>query len=407
MHQPVRRTARAALAAAAATAVTATTAALPSTSTPSATAASVTDTTAAPVAAAPRSSSPALSASGRTLAFVSSSSTVVKGDTNRVADVFVKDLATGKVVRVSVGPSGRQANGPSSDPALTAEGRRVVFTSRASNLVPGDTNGVADVFVRDLVDGRTTRVSLRNKSGDNGGQAGAPSRHGAVSDNGRFVVFESRGRLTGSDTNDETDVFLRDRHTGRTRHLSPPTKVPLELGTATTHGGFDPGISRDGRHVAYGAQVTTGSDQFLVVLRRDRWDGSLDRPCGGGTFFGLCRGPIVLSGDGQAVAYQNSIPAGQYGVVTYFDGRPEWWGFWQDTYEMALSADGETVAFVTDITTPPSTPEPDELPLYVIEAGGGGPVRVADGAHDPTLSADACRLAYTLAGAVRLLERCP
>ena len=74
---------------------------------------------------------------------------------------------------------------------------------------------------------------------------------------------------------------------------------------------------------------------------------------------------------------------------------------------MALDGDGETIAFVTDITTPPSTPEPDELPLYVIEAKGGGPVWVADGAHDPTLSADACLLGYTLDGSVRLLDRCP
>jgi Tol biopolymer transport system component len=99
--------------------------------------------------------SPALSADGRVVAFASSASTLVPGDTNGVADIFVHDRETGMTERVSLSSTGRQGNSGSmvsggagtSAYALSADGRAVVFWSRASNLVPGDTNGSADIFV--------------------------------------------------------------------------------------------------------------------------------------------------------------------------------------------------------------------------------------------------------------------
>ncbi len=100
-----------------------------------------------------------ISGDGRLVAFRSVASNLVAGDTNRSSDVFVRDLAAGTTRRVSVSSAGVQANGDSTAPSISADGRFVVFMSRASNLVVGDTNGFEDVFVRDLVTGTTERIS--------------------------------------------------------------------------------------------------------------------------------------------------------------------------------------------------------------------------------------------------------
>ena len=103
----------------------------------------------------------ALSADGRSVVFCSVASNLVAGDTNDASDVFVHDRASGATTRVSVDSSGAQANNQSCwDPALSADGRFVVFTSYASNLVTGDTNGRIDIFVHDCQSGATTRVSV-------------------------------------------------------------------------------------------------------------------------------------------------------------------------------------------------------------------------------------------------------
>src|SRR5207244_6485753 len=112
------------------------------------------------------SSSPVLSADGARVAFVSSAANLVPGDHNGAPDIFLADR-DGKVTRVSVAADGGDANGPSSSPDLSADGRFVVFRSDASNIVPGDTNGAGDVFVRDLQTGTTSLVSA--------GRDGAPA----------------------------------------------------------------------------------------------------------------------------------------------------------------------------------------------------------------------------------------
>ena len=94
------------------------------------------------------SGNPAISADGRFVAFESVASNLVAGDTNRADDVFVRDRLAGVTRRVSVGAGG-QANGSSFSPAISANGRSVAFGSSSSNLVRGDTNGTFDVFVRD------------------------------------------------------------------------------------------------------------------------------------------------------------------------------------------------------------------------------------------------------------------
>ena len=153
-----------------------------------------------------------ISADGRFLAFDSHASNLVAGDTNERNDVFVRDRLSGKTTRVSVRTGGEQGNEASYLRAISADGRFVVFSSYASNLVAGDTAGCngerltcSDVFVRDRVTGKTTRVSV----GSGGEQANGNSGEAAISADGRFVAFSSyASNLVAGDTNKCVQKYL-------------------------------------------------------------------------------------------------------------------------------------------------------------------------------------------------------
>jgi hypothetical protein len=150
-----------------------------------------------------------LSADGRFVAFVSGASNLVPGDTNDEEDVFVHDRRTGRTERVSLGQRDVQGNRGSFDPALSADGRFVAFVSWASNLVPGDTNDEEDVFVRDRRTGKTERVSLGPNGIQGNGDSGGIYTP-ALSTDGRFVAFDSEAsNLVPGDTNNWQDVFVR------------------------------------------------------------------------------------------------------------------------------------------------------------------------------------------------------
>src|SRR3954453_20742657 len=127
----------------------------------------------------------AVSPDGRFVAFDSAASNLVTSDTNGKYDVFVRDLQAGTTERVSVSSSGAQATGASFgslDPSISAHGRFVAFFSDATDLVPGDTNGATDIFVRDRAKGTTERVSV----GPHGRQANGDSSDPSISADGRF-----------------------------------------------------------------------------------------------------------------------------------------------------------------------------------------------------------------------------
>ncbi|MEK6274485.1 MAG: PASTA domain-containing protein [Actinomycetota bacterium] len=150
---------------------------------------------------------PAISADGRFVAFDSNASNLAWGDTNDAFDVFVKDRLTDILTLVSVDDSGALANGDSVRPSISADGRLVVFYSEAANLVPGDTNGAADVMLHDRRSGATKRVSVVG----GGREANGDSLRPALSADGRYVVFESdASNLVVGDTNGFTDVFFHD-----------------------------------------------------------------------------------------------------------------------------------------------------------------------------------------------------
>ena len=164
-----------------------------------------------------RSDLPSISRDGRYVAFFSEATNLVAGDTNGRSDIFVRDVVAGSTRRVSVTAGGGQANGDSAFPSISDNGRQVAFSSAASNLVSGDGNGLQDIFVRDLAAATTRRVSVSSTgAGGNG-----PSIFPAISGNGDVVAFVSDAtNLVPGDTNGSRDVFVRVRSTNTTQLVS-------------------------------------------------------------------------------------------------------------------------------------------------------------------------------------------
>ena len=150
--------------------------------------------------------------------YSSLASNLVPGDTNHAADIFLYDRTSKKTERVSVADGGGQANGPSEFFAyLTADARYVVFRSAASNLVPHDTNGRADVFMLDRQTRKVERLSVSSA----GAQANGDSVYPTVSADGRYIAFHSDAtNLVAGDTNGKNDVFVRDRTARTTTRVS-------------------------------------------------------------------------------------------------------------------------------------------------------------------------------------------
>ena len=159
----------------------------------------------------------AISADGRYVAFQSQASNLVAGDTNAVHDVFVHDRQNGNTIQASVSSNATQGNGTSIDPAISTNGRYITFRSNASNLVLGDSNGFIDVFVHDQQTGNTTRVSVSSSAT----QGNSNSLEPAISADGRFTAFSSNAsNLVPGDSNGFVDVFVHDRQTGDTNRVS-------------------------------------------------------------------------------------------------------------------------------------------------------------------------------------------
>src|SRR4029079_602267 len=208
------------------------------------------------------SSNARISADGRFVVFTSLASNLVAGDTNGVADVFERALATGRTTRVSTSAGGVQGNDASGGAAsgISADGGAISFSSAASNLVPGDTNHCRDVFVWTRATGAVERVSV---AGDGSQAAAGASDASSISADGRYVAFASTApNLVAGDTNLVADVFVHDRVTGSTLRASVAARgVPASTvrasaaaagGQAATASSLQPGgLSANGQVVAF------------------------------------------------------------------------------------------------------------------------------------------------------------
>lgn len=270
------------------------------------------------------SASPAISGDGRWIAFVSGATTLVPNDTNGSADIFVYERTTATVSRVSLSSSGGQANASSTAPAISADGRIVVFQSLASNLVRGDTNGSLDplvnrydVFIHDRQSGATRRINIDSKSRQVAGDSGSP----AVSADGRVIAFDSSAsKLAPGDENGSRDVFIRDRRAASTTLASIAAVFSQTAPGVNATGprfpvpGNGPGtrvISSTGRYVAFWSNASTlvkgDTNGVADIFLRDRHAGKTRRVSVDTRAIqanGDSSDPTV-SGDGRYVAFSS------------------------------------------------------------------------------------------------------
>lgn len=217
---------------------------------------------------------PSISDDGTLIAFYSYASNLVSGDTNGVRDIFVRNRQLGITLRASENSGGGQANGESMFPCISGDGRFVSFHSTASNLVSGDTNGVGDIFSRDLLLSTTTRISVNSS----GGQSNNYSTRSTISRDGTFMAFDSAAsNLVSGDTNGAEDIFVHDLRSGVTSRVSVASS-----GSQALFGPSDsPSITSDGRYVAFDSEATNlvpaDTNQAQDVFIHDRFTGSTTR----------------------------------------------------------------------------------------------------------------------------------
>lgn len=312
--------------------------------------------------------------------------------------------------RVTLTAAGEQADGDAYGPEFSADGRFAAFSATAANLVPGDTNGHGDVFVRHLRTGAVERVSV----GAGGAQADGESSSLGISADGRHVLFRSNARnLVAWDTppaNDAAhDIYLHDRRTHRTERIS----MALDGGPALAGGAA---LSADARYIAFNAKAdrmeTGPGDLFGAVYVLDRRTGAVERVSNRTS----PTSPAVLQGisaDGRRVAYAQPVPRSGYGVTWVHDrrtgteervnvrpdGSPDPW------YAMpaSLSADGRVIAFTSYSEELVPGGEAGAGHLYVRDLDTDVTRRVAPGPageslpQAPHLSPDGRYLAYEAA----------
>ena len=197
------------------------------------------------------STHPSISADGRFVAFNSGASNIVPGDSNGVTDIFIKDTRTGAVTQASSGTGGERGNDNSNLPAISADGRFVAFMSDASSLVADDTNGKADVFLKDMQTGLLVRVSTDASGGQGDDTSGFGSL--AISADGRYVAFDSGAtNLVPGDGNGKRDFFLKDTRTGAVSLVS--ADAAGVQGTEDSYKSVS--LSADGRLVSFSSDAS-------------------------------------------------------------------------------------------------------------------------------------------------------
>lgn len=263
---------------------------------------------------------PAISADGRFVSFQSRAAVLVANDTNGEPDVFLKDLVSGAIERVSLGAGGIEGNGPAGPTsAISADGRFVAFTSAATDLVVGDTNGDEDVYLRDRWLATTVRVSVATS----GAQADFDSALASTSADGRFVAFVSRSaQLVTGDTNAAFDVYVRDLVGATTERVSLGPNGIEGDGDSTTAS-----ISADGRYIAFaswskfGTANPLGRAQVFVRDRRAAMTTLVSRSDSGAVGNDDSSSP-VMSADGRRIAFvsfaSNLVPLDQNGFEDAF-----------------------------------------------------------------------------------------
>jgi hypothetical protein len=297
---------------------------------------------------------PVISSGGRFVAFTAFTSVGGTSETD-MYEVFIHDRQTGVTTKVSVDSSGVAGNAWSDGPAISDDGRYVVFSSDATNLVPNDTNGTADVFVHDMQTGVTERISVAS----DGSQANSGSGDVSISADGRYVAFASGAtNLVAGDTNAKSDIFVRDRQAGATTRVSVNSS-----GVEADKGAYDASISGNGRFVSFTSASNNLQSQdpmgFEYVYVHDRQTGTTALASifsDGYPMYGTSE-QSVISADGRYVAFQyddrgdgmavfviyahDLLTGMTTSVVGNHSSGDDWSGL------PSISADGRFIAFVS------------------------------------------------------------
>jgi Tol biopolymer transport system component len=333
-----------------------------------------------------------LSADGRYVVFDSVATNLVAGDTNAARDVFRHDLQTGVTELVSAGLSGAPANADSQAPSISDDGRYVCFESLATNLAPGGA-GFSEIYVRDMVAGMTTRVSVD----PGGGNANGGSTSAAISGNGRYVAFCSTATdlVAGFVSNNGagSDVFRRDLQApGATILVSRTLAGPAQGGNGVS---CDPSISADGSVIAFASLAfdlaPNTSVGLMNIFVRDVGAGSTT------LVFEFTDGESLepsLSADGRFVAYHSYatnivVPDNQSGYDVFLYDRTTGLtemvsrnssGVQQsgiDAWNASVSGDGRFVAFESGASNLVADDNNAALDIFVKDRATGGVTRVS------------------------------
>jgi hypothetical protein len=242
-----------------------------------------------------------LSADGRYALFFSSANNLVAGDNNATLDAFIRDRNTATTTRI-VGTGGVQPNGHTFIGAISGDGNYVAFASDASNLVAGDTNSGTDVFLYNRATGAITKITTTDASG------ASTVNKIDLSYDGRYIVYDFvASDIVANDTNSTSDVFIYDRTTAETTRLSVSTQ-----GTEGDGASFNPSISNDGRFVVFESEATNlvADDENGVadIFLRDRLLNTTVRvsTAADGTEGNADSGSPVISGDGRLIAFESN-----------------------------------------------------------------------------------------------------
>lgn len=330
-----------------------------------------------------------ISGNGRFVVFRSLASNLGPTDTNGLADIYLRDRAAGTTRLVTRGVGDVPADGPSDEPTISGDGRFVVFTSTASNLVASDANGpIKDVFRFDRATGSVTLISHDST----GGSATADANRPSVSADGSRIAYTSESTdVTGElDDNGVADVFLWSAATDAAIRISKPFDGATDDG-----GGSNARISGDGKWVAFASSgdsnITAGSPSTPLsnVYLRNVTTATSALVSGTACSAGGFSAPLGVTDGGTQVAYYSScndiLPADTGddldvfvktmagGAVTlvshrFGGGFPDGGSFGGDG---SMTPDGSRITFssrATDLT--PAAGDVNEDVFVWVRAGG-------------------------------------
>jgi Tol biopolymer transport system component len=354
---------------------------------------------------------PRFSTDGRRLVFESDASNLVTGDLLSFTDVFIRNVPNAQTERVSLTFTQLEANANSLTAVTSADGRFVAFESLASNLTStADTLGFRDIFVRDRLTSATSLISVSTGGAPGSGE----SSWAAISDDGRYVVFQSEAsNLIPADGNTHADIFIRDRQTSTT------TRINGVGGTAPNEGSFRPVISGDGRYIAFTSLATnlaTGDsvDLFADVFLHDRQTAATTK-----ISTGASAESVEISGDGRFIVYSamqqvylfdrltgQTAPVSRNTVGAPGNGA---------SGEPSISADGTTITFASaasDLVPNDTNSAADifALPRYALYDGNllaNGDFTAGFGAWNAFSAPSAGDIVYAVNGGVLEFYRQP